>query len=75
MIRKSCAAGALTIAVSCLGLAPAVAAPNPSPVAPEHTGTACMAVLGHNPQTTPNATQAPQGAANFLEVGVAMCGL
>lgn len=75
MIRNACAAGALTLAMTCIGIAPAVAEPNPSPVAPEHTGTACTNVLTHNPQTGADSHQAPQGEEHFFAVGAAMCGL
>jgi hypothetical protein len=57
------------------GAAPAFAAPHPSPVAPTHTGTACVAVLSHNPQTGLNAHSAPRARQNFSEVGAAFCGL
>lgn len=75
MIWKTCAAGALTLAISCLGAVPAVAAPSPSPVAPAHTGTGCANVLAHNPQTGDDSHQAPQGQENFFAVGAAFCGI
>ena len=59
-----------------LGLAPAagaVAAPNPSPVAPAHTGTACVNVIGHNPQAGPDSHSATPAQTNFGEVGAAFC--
>lgn len=75
MIRNTVVAGALALAVSCLSAAPALAQPHPNPMAPAHTGTACTSVLTHNPQTTENAHQAPQGLEHFAAVGAAMCGL
>jgi hypothetical protein len=76
MIRKSCAVGALTLAMTCFGAVPAVAAPNPSPVAPEHTGTGCSNVLAHNAQTSVDTShQATQGQENFFGVGAAFCGV
>jgi hypothetical protein len=62
-------------AVVAMGAAPALAAPNPSPVAPTHTGTACVAVLSHNPQTGPGSHSAPPAQQNFSAVGAAFCGL
>jgi hypothetical protein len=61
-----------------LGLAPAagaVAAPNPSPVAPTHTGTACVNVIGHNPQTGPEGHSATPAQDRFAAVGTAFCAL
>jgi hypothetical protein len=61
-----------------LGLAPAagaVAAPNPSPVAPTHTGTACVNVLGHNPQAGPGTHSATPAQIRFGQVGAVFCGL
>ena len=52
--------------------APTVAAPNPSPTAPQHTGTACENVVAHNPQAGPGSHSAPQAQENFFEVGTAM---
>ena len=52
---------------------PAAAAPNPSPVAPMHTGTACANVLAHNPQTTDASHSAPPAQANFEAVGNTFC--
>lgn len=76
MIRKTCAAGALTLAISCIGAVPAVAAPNPSPVAPARSGTGCANVLAHNAQTDVTTShQAPQGQENFFAVGAAFCGI
>jgi hypothetical protein len=57
------------------GAAPAFAAPNPSPVAPTHTGTACVSVLSHNPQTGLDGHSAPPAQQNFSMVGAAFCGL
>lgn len=75
MIRKSCAAGALTLAITLAAAVPAMAAPNPSPVAPEHTGTACANVLANNPQAGQDSHSAGPAQQNFFEVGAAMCGL
>ena len=54
---------------------PAAAAPNPSPVAPAHVGTACVNVLTHNPQTSEDPNQALPAQMHFLAVGQAFCGL
>ena len=54
--------------------APAFAAPNPSPVAPTNTGTACANVIAHNPQASPASHSAPPAQANFEAVGAAFCG-
>ena len=75
MIRKTCAAALATLAISALAAVPAVAAPNPSPVAPAHTGTACASVLANNPQASENSHSAPPAQENFAAVGAAMCGL
>lgn len=75
MIRKTCAAVLTALALGALAAVPAVAAPNPSPVAPAHTGTACTSVLAHNPQASDASHSAPQAQANFAAVGAAMCGL
>jgi len=55
------------------GATPALAAPNPSPVAPTHTGTACANVIGHNPQAGPGSHSAPQAQENFEAVGQTFC--
>jgi hypothetical protein len=52
----------------------ALAAPNPNPTAPAHTGTACISVLSNNPNTAPGGNISPTGGANFAEVGAVMCG-
>lgn len=75
MITKTCAAAFATLAISALAAVPAVAAPNPSPAAPAHTGTACANVLANNPQAGANSHSAPPAQENFLAVGAAMCGL
>jgi hypothetical protein len=75
MIRRTCAAGALTLAISWIAAVPATAAPNPSPVAPAHTGTGCANVLAHNPQAGDDSHSAPQGQENFFAVGAAFCGI
>ena len=54
---------------------PAGAAPNPSPVAPPHVGTACVNVLTHNPQTFEEPNQALPAQMHFLAVGQAFCGI
>ena len=64
-------AGITTLAMA----AGAGAAPNPNPNAPAHTGTACSAVLTHNPNTGPFGHQSAVGAAHLGAVGAAMCGL
>lgn len=74
MIRKSCAVVFFTVALSVMA-GPAMAAPNPSPVAPAHTGTACTNVLTHNPQAGDASHSAPPAQQNLFEVGAAMCGL
>jgi Spy/CpxP family protein refolding chaperone len=75
MIRKTCAAAFATFAFSALAAVPASATPNPSPMAPAHTGTACASVIGHNPQASEDAHSAPVAQQNFEAVGAAMCGL
>jgi hypothetical protein len=74
-IRKTCAAGALTLALTLVAAVPAMAGPNPSPVAPAHTGTACANVLANNPQAGADSHSAPPAQTNFFAVGVALCGL
>ena len=53
--------------------------PGPHPIrtpnAPAHTGTACSAVLTHNPNTGPFGHELAVGAAHLGAVGAAMCGL
>jgi hypothetical protein len=66
---------ALTSVVALSAAGAAGAAPNPSPVAPEHTGTACGAVLTMNPNTGPGAHISDTGGSNFFNVGAAFCGL
>ena len=64
--------------VLALVLGPAVtaaAAPNPSPVAPAHTGTACANVLTNNPQAGSDSHSALPAQQNFLAVGAAFCGI
>jgi hypothetical protein len=77
MIKKSRTAVALALAVSaiCIPAVPAAATPNPSPVAPAHTGTACANVLANNPQAGPGSHSAPPAQENFFAVGAAFCGL
>jgi hypothetical protein len=76
VIKKSGVAVALALAVVTIGAAvPAVAAPNPSPVAPAHTGTACANVLAKNPQAGPDSHSAPPAQENFFEVGAVFCGI
>jgi hypothetical protein len=75
MLRKICATACATVAISALATVPAVAAPNPSPVAPTHTGTACASVLANNPQAGEDSHSAPPAQENFFAVGAAMCGL
>jgi hypothetical protein len=55
--------------------APALAAPTPNPVAPQHTTTACQKVIANNPNAAPGGHISDQGAANFGAVGGAFCGL
>jgi hypothetical protein len=71
MKRVLIALGSSTVVL--LAAAPAMAAPNPSPVAPQHTGTACNAVLSHNPQAGPAGHSAPPAQQNFQNVGDAFC--
>ena len=55
---------------------PAVAAPSPSPQGPAHTGTACAAVLSHNPNTQPTGGHISEvGGSHFGAVGATFCGL
>jgi hypothetical protein len=70
-------AAALGLAAGILGTAaaPALAAPSPSPVAPQHTGTACGAVLANNPQAGDEPHSAPPAQTNLFEVGAAFCGI
>jgi hypothetical protein len=76
MIKKSGVAMALALAVITIGTAvPAGAAPNPSPVAPAHTGTACANVLAKNPQAGPDSRSAPPAQENLFEVGAVFCGI
>jgi hypothetical protein len=66
------------LASAWLILAPAVpaqAAPNPNPVAPAHTGTACATVLANNPQAGPDPRSAPPAQQNFFNVGAVFCGI
>ena len=70
----------MIVATSMLALvlgpaATAAAAPNPSPVAPAHTGTACANVLANNPQASPGSHSAPPAQENFFAVGAAFCGI
>lgn len=75
MVKKALVSVGLFSMVT-LGLSvSAWAAPNPNPNAPAHTGTACVAVLGHNPNTGPGGHISPTGGANFGAVGAALCGL
>lgn len=53
----------------------ALAAPDPNPAAPEHTGTACDAVLTNNPNAGPNGHISDVGATNLFAVGASFCGL
>ena len=66
---------ALTVALVLLPAVSASADPSPSPTAPPHVATACVNVLGHNPQTQGSPTQADPALANFLQVGQAFCGI
>jgi hypothetical protein len=75
MIKKSCIAVALTLAISAIPATSAAAAPNPSPVAPAHTGTACANVLAKNAQAGPASHSAPEAQQNFFAVGAAFCGI
>jgi hypothetical protein len=77
MIKKRGAAVALALAISTIWIpaVPAGAAPNPSPVAPAHTGTACANVLTKNPQAGPDSHSAPPAQQNFFEVGAVFCGI
>lgn len=77
MIKKSGTAVALALAIGMIWIpaVPAGAAPNPSPVAPAHTGTACANVLAKNPQAGPDSHSAPPAQENFFEVGAVFCGI
>jgi len=75
MIKKTCAAGAMSLALTLAAAVPAMAGPNPSPVAPTHTGTACANVLANNPQAGEDSHSAAPAQANFGAVGAAFCGL
>jgi len=75
-MAKKVFVGAGLVATVTLGLsASAWAAPNPNPNAPAHSGTACANVLSSNPNTGADGHIAPTGAAHFLAVGAALCGL
>ena len=63
------------VALAVVAAAPASAGPNPSPVAPAHTGTACVNVISHNPQAGEDSHSAPAAQENFTEVGTAFCGV
>lgn len=63
------------VALSAVAAAPASASPNPSPVAPLHTGTACVTVISHNPQAGDDSHSAPPAQENFAQVGAAFCGV
>jgi hypothetical protein len=68
----------MIVAISALVLVPAVpaaAAPNPSPVAPAHTGAACANVLAKNPQASGDSHSAPPAQENFFAVGATFCGI
>jgi hypothetical protein len=77
MIKKRGTVVALALALSTIWIpaVPAGAAPNPSPVAPAHTGTACANVLANNPQAGPGSHSAPPAQENFFEVGAVFCGI
>jgi hypothetical protein len=77
MIKKRGTAVALALAVSTIWIpaVPAGAAPNPNPVAPAHTGTACANVLAKNPQAGPGSHSAPPAQENFFEVGAVFCSI
>ena len=53
----------------------ALAAPNPNPNAPAHTGMACTSVLSSNQNAGPGGHISETGGAKFGAVGAAMCGL
>ena len=72
-MRSLIAALAATAALTTAGFAGA--APNPNPTAPEHTGTACAAVLANNPNAGPNGHISDVGGSNLFAVGAAFCGL
>ena len=63
------------VALCVVAAAPASADPTPSPVAPDHTGTACASVLTHNPQAGESPHSAVTAQENFTQVGAAFCGL
>jgi Bacterial regulatory proteins, luxR family len=76
--RREPAMKRMIVAIALLILtpaAPAAAAPNPSPVAPAHTGTACANVLTKNPQAGPGTRSAPPAQENFFAVGAVFCGI
>jgi hypothetical protein len=76
--RREPAVKRMIVAIALLILtpaAPAAAAPNPSPVAPAHTGTACANVLAKNPQAGPDSRSAPPAQENFFAVGAVFCGI
>jgi hypothetical protein len=76
MTKKRGIAVALALAViTIIPTVPATAAPNPSPVAPAHTGTACANVLAKNPQAGPGSHSAPPAQENFFQVGAVFCGI
>jgi len=77
MIKRSGTAVALALAISTIWIPAlsAAAAPNPSPVAPAHTGTTCANVLAKNPQAGPASHSAPPAQQNFFEIGAVFCGI
>jgi uncharacterized low-complexity protein len=72
-MRSLIAALASAAALTAAGVAGA--APNPNPAAPEHTGTACAAVLTNNPNTGSSGHISDVGGSNLFAVGAAFCGL
>jgi hypothetical protein len=69
---------AIVVSAAAMILLPATsawAAPDPSPVAPTHTGTACASVFSNNPNVLPGAPISDQGGSHFGAVGAAFCGL
>ncbi len=82
---KRLIATAATCGVSLFGFTAAAGAagpppangPNPSPTAPLHTGTACLAVSNSNPVVDgipPGVPANPPGIVNLDAVGSAFCG-
>ena len=74
-MKRYAGVAALIVTAFAVSAAPAIAAPNPNPAAPEHAGTACTNVLSRNPNTGPGGHISDQGGTQFFAVGQALCDL